>query len=254
LAPTLMPAGAQSVPSTPEEVVRDFFRAERTGRWLDAARLLDLARFEPILRSSLDVPVSRTSPARITAQELMRNAPDMPLAVAEYQARKMRETVSDVDFLARDFARVPTVDSLRELPLDEAAARWLEAKGPRWRIELGRRESKRHPETQCPELPDSIAAALTDQFSAPTARILGITGDSDSVRYAVIGPAFGNQETGNPGPMEVEFSSSPTTLVLRKLNGAWKIVPALDMPNARGVNGMMDSFVLLTCTPQRSSK
>ena len=30
----------QAPPATPEGVVRQFFRAERDGRWLDAARLL----------------------------------------------------------------------------------------------------------------------------------------------------------------------------------------------------------------------
>jgi hypothetical protein len=248
-------AEGQSVPPTPEEVVRDFFRAEQTGRWLDAARLLDLKRFEPIRRASIEVPVSRTPAAQITPQQLMKQDPGMPLAVAEYQVSKMREAVSDIDFLSRDFARVPSVDSLRALPVDEAAARWLEAKGPRWRIELGRRESMRHPETQCPELPDSITTAIASELSAPSALILGMTSGSDSVRYAVIAPDLrGPGKTGKSYAGEGEFNTSPTTLTLRKVNGAWKIAPALDMPNSQGVNGMMVSFAVLTCAPKPSSK
>jgi len=252
------PVLAQSRPATPEEVVRDFFKAEQEGRWLDAARLLDLKRFESIRRSFIPVDNAWRAPRLVTAEEMMKEQPDMPRAAAEYQVKKMREaySYSQFDYLSRDFARVASIDSLRALPVDEAAARWLEAKGPQWRMELGRRASMLQPELQCPELPDSIRAAIAKELSTPSPKILGITTSSDSVRYAVIAPVFwGSGKGGQFEPPEGEFNLSPPTLTLRKVSGAWKIIPKLDMPGPDGFGGMAVNFsAVLTCVPNPPSK
>jgi hypothetical protein len=94
-------AEAQSNPPTPEQVVRDFFKAEEEGRWIDAARSLDLARFEPVRRSVIQSARSVTSRRTTTAQQLMESDPAMPLAVAEYHVKRMNETFRAFDFFTR---------------------------------------------------------------------------------------------------------------------------------------------------------
>ena len=247
-------AGAQSRPATPEDVVRDFFKAEQDGRWLDAARMLDLNQFESIRRSSISENRAWRAPRLITAEEMMKHEPEMPRAAAEYQVKRMKESYSTFDPLSRDFARVPSIDSLRALPVDAAAARWLEARSPGWRIELGRRESTRNPESKCPELPDSLKAAIVRETGTPSPRILGIASGSDSVSYAVIGAALESRKSDPSEPQWRGDFNSPSTLTLRKVSGIWKIVPASDMPNLEGLNGMFVSYAVWTCTPQSPPK
>ena len=238
---------AQASPSTPEQVVREFFRAEEYGRWLDAAHLLDLSRFEPIRHST--VRFWRTAPVMplITPQELMKWDPDMPLAVAEYQVKKMNEHRGDFSFLSREYARVPSVDSLAALPVDEAAARWLEAKGRKWQMELSRREQPRRTPVECPSVPDSAKAALMSEWRPPVATILGATERSDSVRYVVVGRSSRPTRLArSPEVSELLPEMSANVVTLRKAKEGWRIVPTFDLPTSEGFTGS-DTFFAITC-------
>jgi hypothetical protein len=232
------PAEAQSTASTPEQVARDFFKAEQEGRWIDAARFLDLGRFEPIRRSTVEALRSMASRPKLTAEQLMKLDPAMPRAAAEYQARTMDEGFRDHDFLSRAFARVPSADSLAALRVDEAAARWLEAQGWRWKYELALKETKRRPHPNCPGLPDSVLRAMGARFLPLQSPILGATEASDSVRYVVVGfpeAAFSGATKGH----EVAYPSlSPRALVLKRVDSNWRIVATPDMPHSDGADGM----------------
>lgn len=216
------------------DVVRAFFKAEDENRWLDAARMLDLRRFEPIQRNA--VTASRGAIRQITAQELMKLDPGMPRAAAEYQVKRMNEVRRTHNYLLDEFARVTSVDSLAALSTEQAAARWLEAQGPEWKMELSARDSGTAPKVDCPELSDSAKRALVRSARMPRATILGETERSDSLRYVVLGEDFGMVHIPDPtvnGP-----SLSPHVITLVNVAGAWKIVPALDMPRSNGLGGM----------------
>jgi hypothetical protein len=244
-------AEAQSAPSTPEDVVRDFFKAEKEGRWIDAAHSLDLRGFEPIRRYAVQAAKSITSRAKTTVQEVMQWDPDMPLAVAEYQAKRSNEGLKSLDFLSREFAGVSSVDSLAAMPIDEAAARWLQARGSKWQEEMALKESKGRPEADCPEVPDSIAHAIRTELITPVTTILGATDASDTVRYVVVGfTRFG----GNSAKLvDAPYPAmSPKAITLRKLDGNWRITPAPDMPNSDAFGG--STVVTIRCRMDKNAK
>ena len=244
-------AEAQSSPSTPEQVVRDFFKAEEEGRWIEAAHSLDLTLFEPIRRSAVQAAKSMASRPKTTAQEVMRWEPDMPLAVAEYQAKRSNETIQSLDFLSREFARVSSVDSLVAMPIDQAAARWLEARGSKWQNERALKESKWRPEANCPEVPDSIARAIRTEFKPPVTTILGATEASDSARYVVVGLTRFVGSAANP--VDAPYQElSPRAITMRKLEGNWRIAPAPDMPNSDAFGG--STVVTIRCRMEKSPK
>jgi len=250
-------AEAQSAPITPEDVVRDFFKAEKEGRWIDAAHSLDLTRFEPIRRAAVQGVKSMTSRPKTTAQEVMRWDPDMPLAVAEYQAKRSNEGMQSLDFLSHEFARVSSVDSLTAMPIDEAAARWLEAKGSKRQDEMALKESKGRPEIDCPDLPDSNARAIRTELITPVTTILGATEASDTVRYVVVGFTRIVGFTGFGGssakPVDAPYPAmSPKAITLRKLDGNWRIAPAPDLPNSDAFGG--STVVTIRCRLNKNGK
>jgi hypothetical protein len=241
------PASAQSVP---EDVVRAFFKAEDEGRWLDAARMLDLKPFERIRRNEIFGLRARRSFPHQTPEELMKWDPDMPRAVAEYQVERMQKSFQEFDPLADQFARVSSVDSLEALSTEEAAARWLEAQGPKWKEELASRESQRHNKVDCPDLPDSAKRRLMEeQYRSPTATILGATAGSDSVRYVVISRSFGFPSRH----AEIESYPPLTALMLRNVGGQWKIIPVSGMPQSNGMSGATSFAIVCARGPISSA-
>ena len=234
--------GRVDAQSSPADVVRAFFKAEDEGRWRDAARLLDLSQFEPIRKQALDVARARDTLATPTAEQLMKWQPDMPRAVAEYQAKQMKAGLAGFDWLPYQFARTPSADSLRSLSTEEAAARWLEAKAPAWQEELARRKENVNGSVECPQMPDSITTEIAKWKPVP-ARILGTTSDSDSLRYVVIGPAAWIGEGIPPGREGVP-GPSPSVVSLRKTGGGWRILPTVDIPNSIGMNSGNTIFIV----------
>jgi len=244
-------AEAQSASTTPGDVVRDFFKAEKEGRWIDAAHSLDLTGFEPIRRYAVQAAKSMTSRPKTTAQEVMRWDPDMPLAVAKYQAKRSNEGLQSPDLLSREFARVTSVDSLVAMPIDEAAARWLEAKGSKWQDEIALKESKGRPEVDCPQVPDSIAHAIRTEVITPVTTVLGATVASDTVRYVVVG--FTRLGDNSAKPVDSPYPAmSPKAITLRKLDGNWRISPAPDMPNSDAFGG--STVVTIRCSMNKNAK
>lgn len=241
-------ARAQSTPRQPDDVVRQFFKAENEGQWLDAARLLDLGRFEVIRQTAVKNARMPRKPPQLTTDDMMRMDPDMPRAVAEYQVKQTNKAFTDFDFFSREWARVASADSLAALPIDEAAARWLEARGPKWQEELALRSLKRHPTSiKCPVSPDSIPVEAMTVSKSPVVEILGTAGASDSVQYVVVGQIFpsasGRLMRSDLAALRMEMS--PTVLKVVRIDGNWRIVPAADMVDGAGErNG---SVFMVTC-------
>jgi hypothetical protein len=223
---------AQAQAASPEEVARQFFKAEDEDRWLDAARLLDLKRFEILRRMTLKGARTIRAPWRLTPEQMMEMDPEMPRAVAEYQASRANKVRSDFNPLEFQFARVPSADSLEALSVEEAAARWLEAQGPKWQEERDRKEAAKRPLVKCPANPDSLTLALA-QYKPPKAVVLGAATVGDSVGYVIVGSSFGSQ----PRRQEFEVGMSPGVMTLVRVNGAWRIVPTGGMLNSTGYGG-----------------
>ena len=229
----------------PEEVVREFFRAEDQNRWLDAARMLDLNAFERIRRTTVQGVRHMKDYPPPTVESMMRMDPKMPRAVAEYRVKEMQQQMRDFDIIAEQFARVTSVDTLAALSVEDAAARWLEAKGPEWRTELVWRHGQGLLEVNCPGLADSAARAIyMANAKEPRAVIRGATPDTGSVSYVVIDvdyPRVTRRDSADlwEGPL-------PRAVTLRRVQGVWKIEPAADLPDANGMGGSYS--VSIGCT------
>jgi hypothetical protein len=210
--------------ASPSDVARDFFAAERDGRWLDAARLLDLKAFEA--QRTQDVANARRAREgfHLTVEQVRSSDPSMPRAVAEYYVKRAASMSHDSNPLLYQYARVPSADSLAALPIDVAAARWLEAKDPRWMMHLGRGSGG----CELPESADSL-------FKPPPRRVVAATRDltisalADSVTYILFRdsvPRF----PGSASPaaaLSSETVSSPGVLALVLTPGGWRIVPVV---------------------------
>jgi len=234
------PLGGQS---SPEDVVRAFFKAEDDGRWIDAARMLDLKRFEAIHRDAVNGLRNRDKYHRATAEDLMKLDPDMPRAAAEYQIRMTNAYSRVEDILSQQFARVPTVDSLAALSTEEAAARWLEAEGPEWTTDRSIQHS-RMPLVDCPGLSASEKRAMLIKTARDTRSVVvGSTSGSDSIRYVVVG-----QEFSPPRATVGGFYLSPRVMTLVNVAGFWRIVPSGDMPRSNGLGG--SSTFAISCAKE----
>jgi hypothetical protein len=222
LLPATLPAQAKSTAS-PTEVAREFFNAQSDGRWLDAARLLDLRSFERYRQNAIRDFRLRKGFAGPTPEQVMEREPGMPRAVAEYVAGKYAG-LADSDALSTDFARTTSPEELAAIPLDEAAARWLEARDPRWQLERSRTHLP--PGCQRPPVLPTVKPppneALGEVFSGLTA-----PGGADTLSYVVFrDPTISR---GAPGLMP------PGVLTLTSVNGQWKILPLPDVGFAGGL-------------------
>jgi hypothetical protein len=239
---------AQTPAASPEEVARQFFKAEDEGRWLDAARLLDLKRFETLRRMTVRGARTIRDPWRQTPEQIMQSDPEIPRAVAEYQANRANKHFSDFNPLEFQYARVPSADSLEALPVEEAAARWLEAQGPKWQEERDHKRAAKRPPMKCPVSVDSLTTLGFAQFKPPKAVVLGATADGDSVRYVVVGRSFGPQLRQE----ELGSGMSPGVMTLVRVNGSWRIVPTGDLINFTGFGG--NTTFAIGCDLEQAAK
>jgi hypothetical protein len=252
LSPVL--AVAQQAADSPDEVARKFFQAQSDERWMDAARLLDLGEFAAVrdqfVRSFRNV--HRIAP--ITVEQLLRMEPDMPRAVAEYRVKQDSERVQEFDMLGQEFARISSVDSLAALPVQEAAARWLEAKGPRWQFARQRKAESLHPGRfgNC----RTPAEPLPGRSWGDSVDILGVAQPvSDSVSYVVFNAFFNHPSLHRSTvPKSRGWEMSPHTLTLERVDGAWRIEPAADLPGPTGMAGSYSVCVVDTSAKAASAR
>jgi hypothetical protein len=220
---------AQETPrlSPPAMVADSFFRATGLERWHDAVKFLDLdavARFR-----DEQVRTYRQRPARrlMTADEFLRFDPEMPRAVAEYQAKQANERSADPDVIAYQFARVPSIDSLAALSVAEVAARWLEAQGMRWQMhrafELQRKQG-------C-VIPDSLEAVM---FAHPaTVRIHGAVIEDSTAWVLHDEPRFADVEDVGVSRVRAArarpfaWAFPPRLTTMRLVRGTWRVLPGV---------------------------
>lgn len=204
------PAQAHAQSGSPEATASQFLDAVAASRWDQAARLLDQQAFEQVL----DDFVSRTGRSEDrrlpTVEDLRRQDPSMPREVAEWQLRQMREAERRyADPTPFEFARVRSVAELRRLSPREAAARWLEARDPRYAIRQ-QLEAMRCPVSSADEIP------------VPDRRVLGAVMEGSDVAYAVYRE-------------NVQFGGGPSAggdigvIELHRDRGGWVISPRGDL-------------------------
>ena len=249
LALSVSNAVAQSGSSaSPSDVAREFFAAERDGRWLDAARLLDLKSFEPQRARSVSNARHAPPPFHLTVERLLRDDPSMPRAVAEYQVKQSESVFRDFNPLSYEYADVPTADSLAALPVDVAGARWLEARDPRWQM-------KRQPRSfsaSCSELSDSeqktikvLDGAAASMLTPPPREVVAVAlaglaapGSTDSLSYVLYRDRYENRwdSTARKRMARPEMQMTPRVLTMIRTPVGWRVLPVSDFGFGNGMS------------------
>ena len=204
------PATAQS---SPREAAAGFLEAWNARRWTETARLLDLDAFDRFRRDF--ITRARRQPdegPQPSVEDILRRTPDMPREAAEYQIRMMREQQRRyADPTPFEFARVSSASALRALTAEEAAARWLESRDPRWQVRM------QYEQAGCPP-PADVA-----DIPVPRRRLIGVVADGDSTTYAL----FKEDRGDDTAPAWVGGDVSIMELTQRR--SRWLIIPRADL-------------------------
>lgn len=193
------------------DVARAFFRALSAGRWIDAARMLDLPPIEQQRAHALQSARHPSHERSTTVDDLRRNNPDMPVAVAEWQIRQMeREQRNPWDLLAYDFAGIHDTAGLAQASSLELGARWLEARDERYLLRLAHERADNCAGVDVPELPSYPYEVIGAVTRRDTAYVLYWSGD----------PTF--EADMAPG-------RTPQVVMLTRHDRRWIIYPSLTL-------------------------
>ena len=235
LAARPLTLAAQATPALLPAVVADsFFGAAAAERWRDAAAYLDLATFDSIRREAIENArrFARRPARRLTAEQMMAGDPEMPRVVAEYLAARAarRARSNPPNFLALEYANIGDPDSLAALSIIDAAAHWLQAGDMRYRMREAARRSG------CPE---DFPGGASEQ---PPEIVLGVV-ERDTLAYVLHQPAASPRGAFGP-PADVE-AAGPKVVLLRRVNGAWRVRPERDLVSAGGM------FIGVACSTRK---
>lgn len=202
-----------AVAQPPREVAARFLEAWNNRDWSQAARSLDLDQFDRFRRDFISrARQSSTQAPQMTVEQLRRREPDMPQEVAEYQIRRMEEQKRRfADPTPFEFAHVASLNALRALSPDEAAARWLESRDPRWQVKM------QFEQAGCPA-PDDL-----DQIPTAKRRLVGIVPEGDSVVYALF------KEERLADDQSAWAGGDVSVMELKQARGGWVIQPKADL-------------------------
>ena len=178
--------------NSPDSVLRAFHRATLEQRWLDAARFVDPTRVD-VLR--WDIIRSAARPERVrTVDDYLRDDPKMPREVAEYFVRNVEESMRRMgNGIPYQFADVEDTLTLRRLSQLEAAARYVQAKDPRYLFRLSYRIT---PGCEGRSVSETEAHELAPRFELLTTAVRGDTAwvmyrdTSRTGVYGFIGPGI----------------------------------------------------------------
>jgi hypothetical protein len=215
-------AQALDTASSPRAVVDAFFRATDAGRWADAVALLDLPPFGRYLRQRVNTARAALPTNYVrTPEQMMAEDSTLPRAVAEWQAQKSREAMSQYRFndFSHEFAGITSFKALQALTQEEAAARWLEAQHPVTMWRRARAASK------CsPSVADSIP--IGDLFRRHT---IGAVVIDDTTAYVLVADSRSHIE------VDAIYRSAPSALPLRRREGRWRVAPTTELMRGRTI-------------------
>ena len=232
-------AAAQSQSAGPEEVVRRFFETEIERNWLNAAHFLDLNAFDATRRAAIESGRHQQPVRKLTVDQIMQFDPDMPREVAEYQVKEANKDRT-FDLLEREYARVSSVDELAALPIDEAAARWLEAKDLHWQMTLAMKYARSHGRRVPPcAPPDSATRLLAKEVRPNPAQVIAVAYDkTDSLAYVLVRDPWRMRRASGLDTRPTWLEASPSIITLLKTAAGWKIYPAFDLPSPEGTRNV----------------
>jgi hypothetical protein len=187
-------AGAPA--ATPDAAMQSFIDAMDAQRWHDAARYIDTASFSRWLRDQIDVT-----------------------------RRSMRKEA--VESLLEQFATMPTIDSLRRLSTNDAAAQWLRVGDPRWVTDRAIVAMKQQ---GC--VFDSAAVAELIASIRPDSQLVVGSIERDSIAFVVVQQLL--RDPGEYGREPHDAALTPRVFRMRRSSSGWVIVDWEQWSTGRG--------------------
>jgi hypothetical protein len=197
-----------------------FFRAVADERWDAAAALVDTTVIRRLVAEQLRRPPQMSRP-EMTVEDFMRDDPNKPRVVAEYELKRYRDMAVRFDagsVLSYQFAGVRSIDALRSLTTAQATVAYLKAQDVRVRF----REQVRN--SGCGDTTVTIPYAIR--------RIVATAVASDTAAYVLYDDGMFSR------PSDPSFPGEPSLLVLRVRGAAWKIIPISMMNRSVGFSAM----------------
>lgn len=114
--------------------VRAAVTALNAGDWLGAARSSDPVSLRVVQRQLLEMIAPAVPPPVITVDELLRDVPDMPRAVAEYQLDQMRRHQAIEGMLQTLLPSCGSLEEARRMSPEGIFAAWLEGRRDYYQI------------------------------------------------------------------------------------------------------------------------
>ena len=203
--------------------------ALNAGDWAAVAQLCDSASLKSFHRGRLEEFASR--PSRMTADELMRQVPDMPREAAEYHVARQQQMMDPEQRLKEEMPDVPNVDAFRAMAPEEVFTRWLDARSP------GRQMERIGAAARIP--PDVAAALVAEHRGAELSLVaLGFIVDGDRIAHVLYREAFdesrgrGSEEWLARLPADerelirdMAGRGHPTTATCRRQpDGTWRLI------------------------------
>lgn len=213
----------------PEGAFLAFFRAFAEQRWDDAVGLLDVTDLDQY-RRQLATSARLQPPVReLTVEDMLRQDPEMPRAVAEYQLERInRERAASGNYLSFEFAGVRDPAQLDTLPTHDLAARWLQAQHP------ARRLRDQLLQRGCRIPPD-----LDSQVDTPSVVIFGTAEQRDGAAFVLFADtSFQRPDSGFHGP-------TPQIALLKRTPSGWRVVARHDL-----IHPVNTVFQLVACPEQ----
>ncbi len=119
----------------PLELFRAAVDAYIAGDYLGVARLADPVSLRVHKRLMLYFYGVRVQPQVLTAEDILQSSPEMPRAVAEYQASQHQQLADPAAQLERELPGVSSLDALRSLDAAQVFAASLDGRSYRRQIE-----------------------------------------------------------------------------------------------------------------------
>lgn len=116
--------------NTPAELLAAVFAALNMDDWAGFTALCDEVSLRAFKRATAESYTVDLIDHEFDADDLMESEPDLPRAVAEYQAARMNQTVNPDDRLKRDFPMIDGLDALRAMDPGRLFVEWLRMHSP----------------------------------------------------------------------------------------------------------------------------
>lgn len=222
-----LPAQSDSDPlPSPETVAAEAFRAIEEKRWEHLVSLIDPADAQRFRDDRVRWWVEPRPVLTITAEQMRRRDPDMPLAVAEYQAEQFRRKQEEpASCISDEFAGIESPGQLASLPAIDVLTRYFQAHDPAVRLKALLAQHGK-------DLPADFPVEL---MVGPSYEVIGSVAEGDSLAHVVyrrgVGVVPAEEDTDDQQP---ETSLPLNVATLRRTPAGWRLTLAHDLFGLEG--------------------